>query len=200
MLQSRKTLSEIQGVLDLEAVKAAVARGEYQEPASEPSLNLPVTADSSPKSRERVSSSPRQRSKTSSLPSANWKSLILPIAWAIATCIVIVIAIISTNPSSSIVEICQNAKGSPEYCQLAVQLVGEVTLEDMSDKLVPMTLEAEERASEFCEMRGNISAGKTLKEAAEERIPVSRVMAKKFYLVFMSLMLNKPVLKIDNRR
>jgi hypothetical protein len=166
-----KTLAEIQAILDLEAIKAAVARGEYSEPVST-SSNLPSVADSRTQSEEPSSPPPKQLLKTSSLPSASWKSLILPIAWAIATCVVIVVAIISTNPSSSLVEICQNAKGSPQYCQLALQLVGDVTYEEMSDNLVPMTLEAEERASEFCEMRGNVSAGKTLKEAADEKIPV----------------------------
>ena len=166
-----KTMDDVMAVLEPET---AVAASDSQEPAmtsppEQASTTVPKTAiQRTPQAPTRTNIS---KTKRKTLP-VNLQLLALPIAWVIFTVIVITLAVRSVNPSELVATACRNATGKQAYCQLAVQLVGELTFQQVSQTAVPLTPERTDRSLKACEVFGNIRAGKTLREAAKTNIPV----------------------------
>jgi uncharacterized membrane protein YvlD (DUF360 family) len=141
---SEKTMSEVQAVLDFEALKAAAKQEASQEAA-----NIPAITETT-EIKANVSSSRRSQTSRSATSSKHWSSLAFPIGWAIATLMVIVLGIVSANPTQAVEKICQNATGSKEYCELAVKIVGATTLQSQVNDAIPMTDKAKGDSFEFC--------------------------------------------------
>jgi hypothetical protein len=99
--------------------------------------------------------------------------LTLPIGWLIFTLIIITFAIGSFDSDKLTAEACKNTTGKPEYCKLAVKLVGEVTFQQAAQQFTsPMTPSMKTRSLDACEIQGTIYAGKNFREAQEKRNPV----------------------------
>ncbi|MEO1672327.1 MAG: hypothetical protein AAFR77_16380, partial [Cyanobacteria bacterium J06631_2] len=111
-----------------------------------------------------------------SLPPAV-KRLLLPTIWVMATFILLVLGIISHNSnvvigSEQVPKICQTASGTPEYCRLAVNLVGEKTISQAPTSLFPLTEVTETVATYGCDRYANLKAGVEIANIAPETTPV----------------------------
>jgi hypothetical protein len=156
-------MSEIVAVLVPETVSEPQAETQEQTSAEPSPIVIPKPVN--PKARSHSFGKKHQRSSNNGL------TLALPIAWVLSTILVIILTIVSTNPSGAIDTICQNSQGSKDYCRLLVQLVGPVTLQEQFKNTALINDENQEKSLEFCEYRANIEAKKIDREKPYRKTP-----------------------------
>lgn len=170
------TMAEVMVVLEPETPKAAAASHSQEPVITSPPEQAPTTVSRAETAQKRTPQAPTRtnipKTKRIAQP-ANWQLLALPIGWVFLTIIVITLAIRSVNPSELVDTACRNSIGKQENCQLAVQLVGELTFQEASQDAVPLNPPGRDQSLlKACEVLGNIRAGKTFKESIETNIPV----------------------------
>ncbi len=159
-----KTMTEVMPIMEPEPAKTE----PIQEIAKAEETPKTYTINSDRQRTTQTKTSKTQ--KTSALES---HPLALPIAWLIFTLIIITFAIGSFDSDKLTAEACKNATGKPEYCKLAVKLVGEVTFQQAAQQFTsPMTPTMKTRSLSVCEIQGTIYAGKNFREAQEKKNPV----------------------------
>jgi hypothetical protein len=92
----------------------------------------------------------------------------------LATAFFVVLAIINIGNSQAVPDICKDYAGSPNYCQLAAQVVGESILEEASETSIPLKQENINRSLETCEYLGSMKAGSSF----EKRVKVPVIESK----------------------
>ena len=117
------------------------------------------------------------------------KKLLLPGGWIFATVILLLVAILSNNPTSTsqIPALCSNTIGSTEYCRLAVNLAGvnqvarsETMREGISpNSLFPLTDVTETVATYACQRYANLKAGNS--DIAPEKAPAISSYGEKVF-------------------
>ena len=179
-LNPEKTRSEIQKVFDAEAAKQAASQDSNQN------------NDNLHNNNNLQQNSPTQNYQSSNhLPSHNYPqkqaqykqesskkltltriNILVPIFWTAATIFFVSAGIISNNSNAINAEgipvICENvinAKSS-DHCQLAVDLVGQQILEEVSQEAIPFSSGKEYVAKYNCEKYANIKAGVSLAKAS----------------------------------
>lgn len=113
-----------------------------------------------------------------------FKKFVVPSAWIIATVILIMLGIISSNSttviaSDQIPQVCSNSIGSANYCRLAVNLVGEKKIQSPRS-LFPLTEVTEAVATYGCQRYANLKAGISNK-IAPEQTPVKSSYGEKIF-------------------
>ena len=114
------------------------------------------------------------------------KQLLLPVIWILATVLLIILGIASHNSqivvtSSQIPAICSQTTGSPEYCRLAVNLVGEKTITQTPASLFPLTEVTETIADYGCGRYANLKAGIDIDKIAPATTPVISTYGEKVF-------------------
>ncbi|MEM6614237.1 MAG: hypothetical protein AAF652_18715, partial [Cyanobacteria bacterium P01_C01_bin.72] len=114
------------------------------------------------------------------------KKLLLPTIWLMATIMLIGLGIMNHNSnivigSKQIPQICQSASGTPEYCRLAVNLVGEKTISQSPISLFPLTEVTETVARYGCARYANLKAGIEIAKIAPETTPVISSQGEKIF-------------------
>jgi hypothetical protein len=155
-----KTMRELMPMIEPEPVIAEVP----QEVATE-TAKTPAKSD-----RQRPTQT--HTTKTQKTAAVKLNPLALPIGWLVLTLIIIVCAVGSFDSNKVIAAACKNPTGKPEYCKLAVQLVGAATFHDAAQQFTtPMPVDIKDESLRSCIVQANIYAGKTLRESLESKIP-----------------------------
>ena len=113
------------------------------------------------------------------------KQLILPSAWIFATIILLILGIMTNNSntviaSEQIPSLCSNTIGDPNYCRLAVNLVGEKKISQSPKSLFPLTEVTETVANYGCERYANLKA-RVASNIAPEQTPVISSHGEKIF-------------------
>ncbi|GAB4543676.1 MAG: hypothetical protein Tsb0014_37460 [Pleurocapsa sp.] len=170
------TMSQIQSVLDAEAVKAAAqAEAQIAEPSNMSELSNESEVISSSNSdtlyRRRHQLDPRNEDIDRSI--LHNKILLIPAAWIAATLICIVLGINVVRSSPEMATICQNFPGSPHYCKLAVSLVGEKKMEAVLNQTSTYAFTSKQKQLSVyaCQRYANVKAGIPFKDADPRDTP-----------------------------
>lgn len=99
-----------------------------------------------------------------------WQKFAFPICLSLTTVLFVVLAIFAGGNSQAVPDYCKNYPHSPNYCQLAAQLVGESVIEEVSAESVPITENNIDSALKTCDFWGSMKAGNSLTE--KKTIPV----------------------------
>lgn len=162
-----KTMTEVMTIVEAETPIAEAVQ-EIANVEETPKISTPNVT------QKRATQTKINTAKTQkTVSTVKLHPLALPIGWIIFTLIVITFAIGSFDSDKLTAEACKNTTGKPEYCKLAVQLVGEVTFQQAAQQFTsPMTPSMKTRSLDACEIQGTIYAGKNFREAQEKRNPV----------------------------
>ncbi len=92
------------------------------------------------------------------------KKLGLPFVWTLATVVLIMLGIYTSNPevgitSKKIPSLCNSTIGSANYCRLAINLAGENTIKQSPQSIFPLTEVTETLATYGCQRYANLKAG-----------------------------------------
>ncbi|MEL6930524.1 MAG: hypothetical protein AAFO95_18100, partial [Cyanobacteria bacterium J06600_6] len=114
------------------------------------------------------------------------KKILLPGIWILTTIILISLSIFSQKAnlvvtSREIPPICSNTIGSPEYCRLAANLVGEKTIAQTAPSLFPLTEVTEEIANYGCGRYANLKAGIDIAKIPPSTTPVISTYGEKIF-------------------
>ncbi len=113
------------------------------------------------------------------------KKLIFPSVWVLVTVILLVLGIMTNNSntviaSEKIPSLCSNTIGDPNYCRLAVNLVGDKTISQSPKSLFPLTEVTETVATYGCERYANLKA-RISSNIAPEQTPVISSHGEKIF-------------------
>ena len=114
------------------------------------------------------------------------KRLLLPGIWILTTLILIILGIFAHNSqliatSARIPALCNNTIGSPEYCRLAVNLVGDKTIAQTPESLFPLTEVTETVADYGCGRYANLKAGIDIAKIPPATTPVISTYGEKVF-------------------
>ncbi len=92
------------------------------------------------------------------------KKLGLPFVWTLATLVLMMLGIYTSNPeagitSQKIPSLCNSTIGSANYCRLAINLAGENTIKQSPQSIFPLTEVTETLATYGCQRYANLKAG-----------------------------------------
>lgn len=173
------TMSQIQTVFDAEAAEAK-AMAEAEAKAKIEALNSPETLNESdviPLSNNQNLARPSnlldERNQQTSGLRIKKNILLISIGWIVATLIFVVLGIYSTSSPPGMSSICKQYPGSPSYCRLAVEIVGEKNIKKILTKpqTRSFTPKQEELAAYACQRYANVKAGIPLKDDATQDTP-----------------------------
>jgi hypothetical protein len=142
--------------VETEAPKPSVNDGlRYQSGVSQPS-NSAYEADNADRKNHR------------SMPKATWQLILIPVLWTFLTLGIVWYNVQANNGPGAIAQLCKNAKDYPQYCKLAVQIVGTQQFETYSKQTQPSTENVAGMAAEDCTLQSVFNAGGTMLELAKE--------------------------------
>ncbi|MGD1919154.1 MAG: hypothetical protein ACFCAD_09795 [Pleurocapsa sp.] len=139
------------------------ARQEKERPQSDPHTSYQPDSSGYNSSSEES----QQQSKFSFDLNSGF---VLPNSWILVTLAIIVVGINSAKSTTSLPAICEDSSDR-EYCQLAVQIVGEKQLETASQNAPELKEESINIGSMYCEVYGNTAAGIPLRESDPQENP-----------------------------
>jgi hypothetical protein len=109
------------------------------------------------------------RNQKPARPKFSWQLLVIPVLWTLFTLISVCYSVQANHGPDAIARICKNTKGQPDYCKLAVQLVGTDTYQTYSKQTSPTEPIVVEKASEECILPAILNTGVTLRDLKEEK-------------------------------
>jgi hypothetical protein len=109
------------------------------------------------------------RNQKPARPKFSWQLLVIPVLWTLFTLIGVCYSVQANHGPDAIARICKNTKGQPEYCKLAVQLVGTDTYKTYSKQTSPTEPMVVEKASQECMLPAILNTGVTLRDLKEDK-------------------------------
>lgn len=100
-------------------------------------------------------------------PKLSWQLLLIPVLWTLFTLGSVCYSVQANHGPAAIARVCQNTKGQPEYCKLAVQLIGTDTYQTYSKQTTPTDPTVVEKAGQECMAKGLLNTGVTIRDLKE---------------------------------
>jgi hypothetical protein len=97
------------------------------------------------------------------VPQKTWQILLIPVVWTLLTLLIVSYSVQANNGPDAIAQRCKTTKDAPEYCKLAVQLVGTETFDLYSHQTQPSEESVMEAAARECAFKSMLNAGATVK-------------------------------------
>ena len=167
------TLTQIQAVFDAEAAKQAAQQlPDDNLPIDKPSEALSQKNEtkninrSRTKNKQTKRNNKHQKNRKKATPSSTRINLLVPISWLLVTILFLFLGIDRANSDSLaskqiIPSFCQNITDTDtlNYCQLAVDFVGNDLLTETQQRASPFTDYDEQEALANCKLLANLRAG-----------------------------------------
>ena len=133
------------------------------------------------------------------------EELLIPIAWTLATIILICLGIYTSklqihSTSGQIPALCKTSIGSPNYCRLGVNLAGKDAIQESSENIFPLTEITETEANFGCERFANVKAGAFNNLNPTQNPVVSSHGEKIFPHIYVAEAVQKDTIKGQNVR
>jgi hypothetical protein len=143
---------------------------EAEEPVDDPLQQYSVNVRHKPvQSGLSYESYRAARNQKPTRPKFSWQLLVIPVLWVLFTLISVCYSVQANHGPDAIARICKNTKGQPEYCKLAVQLVGTDTYKTYSKQTSPTEPMVVEKASQECMLPAILNTGVTLRDLKEDK-------------------------------
>jgi hypothetical protein len=107
------------------------------------------------------------RQQKTAKPKFTWQLLLIPVLWTLFTLVSVCYSVQANHGTDAIARVCKNSKGQPEYCKLAVQLVGTDTYQTHSKQTTPIEPIALEKAAEDCMAQAVLNTGVNIRDLKE---------------------------------
>ena len=155
------TIATVESVFEAKAAAKKAAEETAKEKAKQEREDRSSASEYQQKSPQYNS---RKQDTQQSQSNFNLNSGLIPISWILVTVAIITVSINSAKSSTSLAAICEGSENQ-EYCQLAVEIIGEQQLEKSSQNAPELKEESIEVGTMYCQVHGNIAAGIPLKKS-----------------------------------